>query len=171
MGVDALDIGIKLKILKKQGKPSTQRWLLGELRKDGFPDLSESTLSSILSGNYVVGCANEVLTKAAKIIDAADGAALNPEKWSARLKREMERFNRAYPSIPPLTSHQLRHTYGTWLRRHGVDIHSIAKILGHKSIDVTGNTYVHNELATLRRAIRFNAKQPLIIPIREEQTA
>ena len=99
------------------------------------------------------------------------GAALNPEKWSARLKREMERFNRAYPSIPPLTSHQLRHTYGTWLRRHGVDIHSIAKILGHKSIDVTGNTYVHNELATLRRAIRFNAKQPLIIPIREEQTA
>ena len=43
--------------------------------------------------------------------------------------------------------------------------------LGHKSIDVTGNTYVHNELATLRRAIRFNAKQPLIIPIREEQTA
>lgn len=72
MGVDALDIGIKLKILKKQGKPSTQRWLLGELRKDGFPDLSESTLSSILSGNYVVGCANEVLTKAAKIIDAAD---------------------------------------------------------------------------------------------------
>ena len=40
MGVDALDIGIKLKILKKQGKPSTQRWLLGELRKDGFPDLS-----------------------------------------------------------------------------------------------------------------------------------
>ena len=29
MGVDALDIGIKLKILKKQGKPSTQRWLLG----------------------------------------------------------------------------------------------------------------------------------------------
>ena len=60
MGVDALDIGIKLKILKKQGKPSTQRWLLGELRKDGFPDLSESTLSSILSGNYVVGCANEV---------------------------------------------------------------------------------------------------------------
>ena len=72
MGVDALDIGIKLKILKKQGKPSTKRWLLGELRKDGFPDLSESTLSSILSGNYVVGCANEVLTKAAKIIDAAD---------------------------------------------------------------------------------------------------
>lgn len=36
MGVDALDIGIKLKILKKQGKPSTQRWLLGELRKDGL---------------------------------------------------------------------------------------------------------------------------------------
>ena len=40
MGVDALDIGIKLKILKKQGKPSTQRWLLGELRKDGLESMN-----------------------------------------------------------------------------------------------------------------------------------
>lgn len=100
------------------------------------------------------------------------GKPLHTAKWSAKLRREMARFVRAYPSIPPLTSHQLRHTYGTWLRRHGVDIHSIAKILGHKSIDVTGNTYVHNELTTLRRAVRFNAKQALIISTqRKEEVA
>ena len=99
------------------------------------------------------------------------GRPLNTVKWSSRLKREMERFSQAHPSIPPLTSHQLRHTHGTWLKRHGVDIHSIAKMLGHKSIDVTGNTYVHNELTALRRAVRFNAKQALIIPIRKDDVA
>lgn len=92
-----------------------------------------------------------------------DGRPLNTAKWSAKLKREMERFNRAYPNIPQLTSHQLRHTHGTWLKRHGVDIYSIAKMLGHKSIDVTGNTYVHTELTALRRAVRFNINQTLII--------
>ncbi|MFQ9680210.1 MAG: hypothetical protein ACLRZH_09045 [Ruthenibacterium lactatiformans] len=58
MGVDALDIGIKLKILKNR-EAQHAAVAFRELRKDGFPDLSESTLSSILSGNYVVGCANE----------------------------------------------------------------------------------------------------------------
>lgn len=99
------------------------------------------------------------------------GRPLHTAKWSAKLGREMARFARAHPSIPPLTSHQLRHTYGTYLKRHGVDIHSIAKILGHKSIDVTGNTYVHNELTALRRAVRFNVHQPLIIPIRKDDVA
>lgn len=54
MGVDALDIGIKLKILKKQGKPSTQRWLLGELRKDGLRiGTLEGTMTAQL-GDYII---------------------------------------------------------------------------------------------------------------------
>ena len=31
--------------------------------------------------------------------------------------------------IPRLTAHELRHTYGTYLRRHGVDIYTIQKYL------------------------------------------
>lgn len=45
--------------------------------------------------------------------------------------------------------------YGTYLRRHGADIYTIAKVLGHRSIDVTSNTYVHSELSALRKAMKF----------------
>ena len=40
-------------------------------------------------------------------------------------------------------SHELRHTHGTYLRRHGVDIYSIAKILGHKDVEVTALSLIH----------------------------
>ena len=54
---------------------------------------------------------------------------------------------------PVLSAHELRHTYGTALRRHGADIYTIQKLLGHKDIDVTANTYVHNEIEVLRSQI------------------
>lgn len=55
--------------------------------------------------------------------------------------------------IPVLTSHEMRHTYGTSLRRNGVDIYTIQKILGHKDIQVTAEIYVHNELEELHAAV------------------
>ena len=58
-----------------------------------------------------------------------------------------------HPDIPVLTSHEMRHTYVTSLRRNGVDIYTIQKILGHKDIQVTAEIYVHNELEELRAAV------------------
>ena len=58
-----------------------------------------------------------------------------------------------HPDIPVLTLHEMRHTYGTSLRRNGVDIYTIQKILGHKDIQVTAEIYVHNELEELRVAV------------------
>ena len=65
----------------------------------------------------------------------------------------MHRLNEAHPEVPILTAHELRHTYGTYLRRHGADIYTIQKLLGHKDINVTAEIYVHNELDTLREAV------------------
>lgn len=58
------------------------------------------------------------------------------------------------------TAHELRHTCGTVLRRRGVDIYTIQKFMGHKSIDVTANTYVHNELDAMRAALRYDKPRP-----------
>lgn len=69
LGTTGIDIVIQLKQLKKRGQPSTQRWLLDRLHENGFPDLSESTLSNILNGRYTVGCAPDVLREAHKIVD------------------------------------------------------------------------------------------------------
>lgn len=88
------------------------------------------------------------------LVPGEDGGPLHPARWSNRLKAEMGRLHQWDSGMPQLTAHELRHTYGTCLRRHGVDIYTIAKILGHKDVKVTSETYVHNELPALRKALR-----------------
>ena len=83
----------------------------------------------------------------------ANGEPHSPNSWSQKLGRCMCRLNEEHPEVPILTAHELRHTYGTYLRRHGADIYTIQKLLGHKDINVTAEIYVHNELDTLREAV------------------
>ena len=86
------------------------------------------------------------------------GEPQNPNTWSQKLARFIKKVHEDYPEIPIVTAHELRHTYGTKLRRCGVDIYTIQKIMGHKDITVTSETYVHNELEVLMRASRQNAQ-------------
>lgn len=63
MGEKGFEIAMSVKKARK-----TQRWLLAELNKSGFPNLRESTLSSILTGSYTTGCAAAVIEASEKII-------------------------------------------------------------------------------------------------------
>ena len=81
------------------------------------------------------------------------GGLQDTDHFSQRLKKFMTGVHERHPDIPVLTSHEMRHTYGTSLRRNGVDIYTIQKILGHKDIQVTAEIYVHNELEELRAAV------------------
>lgn len=83
----------------------------------------------------------------------AKSAPHSPYSWSQKLRRFMSELHAAHPEIPKLTAHELRHTYGTYLRRHGIEINTIQKLLGHKDITVTTEIYVHNELSQLRQAV------------------
>lgn len=89
------------------------------------------------------------------IFPSSSGDAQTPNTWSQKLARFMANIQKKYPDIPPLTAHELRHTYGTQLRRKGVDIYTIQKVLGHKDINVTSKIYVHNELEALRKALNL----------------
>lgn len=75
----------------------------------------------------------------------------NPKTWSDKLKKYMKQLP---PNIPILSPHELRHTYGTYLRRHGVDIYTIQKIMGHKDIQMTTEIYVHNEIDILKKSMK-----------------
>ena len=39
-----------------------------------------------------------------------------------------------------MTSHVLRHTFGTELTRSGVDLVTVAELMGHASLETTGYT-------------------------------
>ena len=80
----------------------------------------------------------------------ADGSAQSPNSWAHKLSRFMETLP---GDLPRLTAHELRHTYGTLLRRRGADIYSIQKVMGHRDIRMTAEIYVHNELDVLRRGL------------------
>ena len=88
------------------------------------------------------------------VFPAAGGNPQDPNNWSRKLKRFMRRLAEDHPEMPELTAHELRHTYGTRLRRAGVDIYTIQKIMGHKDIQMTSEIYVHNEIETLREALK-----------------
>ena len=84
------------------------------------------------------------------------GMCQNPNTLRQKISRAMERLPE---DIPRLLPHELRHTYGTALRRRGVDIYSIQKIMGHKDIKMTTELYVHNEVDELKKAILVQKKQ------------
>ena len=81
------------------------------------------------------------------------GKLQDPDDFTKRVKAFMRAVHREDESIPILSPHEMRHTYGTDLRRRGVDIYTIQKVMGHKNINVTSGTYVHNELDALRSAM------------------
>lgn len=89
------------------------------------------------------------------IFTTFEGKVQSPHTWSRKLERHMEEMCRNYPDMVVLTAHELRHTRGTQLRRNGVDIYTIQKLMGHKDINVTANTYVHEEIEVTRRAAKI----------------
>jgi Site-specific recombinase XerD len=82
------------------------------------------------------------------------GRAQYPRTFSIVFARHMRRMNRNLKLLT-LSPHELRHTFGTDLRRRGVDIYTIQKVMGHKDINVTANLYVHNEVESLRAALGY----------------
>lgn len=51
----------------------------------------------------------------------------------------------------PFEFHQLRHTYATGLLRHGVAVEVVQKLLGHRQVSTTIDTYAHLSDADVRR--------------------
>jgi len=54
--------------------------------------------------------------------------------------------------IEDLVFHDLRHTFGTWLSQNAVDIYTIARYMGHKSLEST-KRYLHHNAESLKAAI------------------
>lgn len=57
-------------------------------------------------------------------------------------------------NLPYLTPHELRHTYGTVLREKGLDLYSIARLMGHSDTKVTEKHYIGNDIEVLRNRLK-----------------
>ncbi|HEX3369552.1 MAG TPA: tyrosine-type recombinase/integrase, partial [Candidatus Cybelea sp.] len=54
--------------------------------------------------------------------------------------------------LPRVRLHDLRHTYGSLLLQSGVDLKSVSTALGHSSVAITADTYMHVAPAMLQAA-------------------
>jgi integrase len=62
-----------------------------------------------------------------------------------RMQEELE--------ISPVTVHALRHTFATNLIKQGTDIKVVSQLLGHSSVRITYDTYVHTDLTHAIEAV------------------
>ena len=52
--------------------------------------------------------------------------------------------------LEPVNYHALRHTFATRCIENGVDVKSLSEILGHSTVGITLNTYVHSSMELKR---------------------
>lgn len=55
--------------------------------------------------------------------------------------------------IRPITQHQFRHSYATFLISNGIPINTVSKLLGHSSTDTTARVYIHQDLTQEKRVL------------------
>lgn len=90
------------------------------------------------------------------IFHAPEGGPFSPANWDKRVFHPfMHDLHVAHPEVPELNAHELRHTRATLWKDDGVDLFSIAKLLGHADLDMLAKRYAHNNVDTLRRALGY----------------
>lgn len=95
-----------------------------------------------------------MVLKTKYIFHAPSGGPYDPDNWYRRvLKTFMFDLHQEYPWIQQLTTHELRHTRTTILKNDGVDLFSIARLLGHVDLNMMAKRYAHDDLDALRKAI------------------
>ena len=79
--------------------------------------------------------------KDAFILTGIPSRFMDPRTYQYRFKKKQEELN-----IEPVNFHAIRHTFATqWINR-GFDIKMLSEILGHSSVQLTLDFYVHSSM-------------------------
>lgn len=169
LGIRWSDIDYKKKIIHvRQGTTSykdsdTEKWVIvsdGLKNKYRFRDLpvDDYTLKKIKEKPKVISVnRNKKITEF--LIYNSKGEAYDPQNWYKRVyKTFMGDLREKYPSIPYLTPHELRHTVATLMKDEGMDLFSLARLLGHRNLDMLAKRYAHDNVETIRKAM-----EPIIL--------
>ena len=91
---------------------------------------------------------------AGKTGDALVFARPDGEPWGKNHQvRPLIEASQAAKIIPPISFHELRHTYASHLAQAGVDLLTISKLLGHADTRITSKHYAHLADKTLAAAV------------------
>lgn len=135
---------------------SGRRKLIAEGTKNKYRK-REIPLSPLLNGLLSLKPRYVQLKKEKKytvhIIHSPEGKPYDPTNWYRRSFKPFMRDCYMATGITQLTPHELRHTRATLLKDDGVDIFSIARLLGHSNLDMLAKRYAHDNVETVRKAL------------------
>lgn len=131
--------------------------LKNEYRRRSIPIVEPELLKRLREKpkriTYTVG--NEkVSVDTTHIFHSPEGKPYQPNNWNNRVfLRYMNALVKAYPEIPKLSAHELRHTRATLWIAQGVSPMMTARLLGHSDLKMLMRIYDHTDVETLRNAI------------------
>ena len=103
-------------------------WRSGTHNSPGIPEFLKSILAKIKSDSN-----NFVLTGSGKYVE--------PRTMQYRFKNILMRLN-----LPQVNFHSLRHMFATKCVSLGIDVKTLSEILGHSSVKITLDRYVHSSM-------------------------
>ena len=78
-----------------------------------------------------------------------------PKPTEPRIYREFYDKLLKKLEIPHINFHGLRHTFATRLIENGADYKTVSELLGHASVNITLNLYVHPQMEHKRKAVEL----------------
>lgn len=84
------------------------------------------------------------------VIDGATHDFIDPRTYQYRFHKYLDDCK-----IRGINFHALRHTFATRCIEVGVDIKTLSELLGHASVNITLNTYVHSSMEMKRNQIEM----------------
>ena len=98
------------------------------LREIPIPEFLKNTLAEIKTNDD-----NFVITGTSKFVE--------PRTMQYRFRNILKRFN-----LPQVNFHSLRHMFATKCVALGIDVKTLSEILGHSSVKITLDRYVHSSM-------------------------
>lgn len=81
---------------------------------------------------------------------SGNGRPIEPRTMQNRFKRVLDNAN-----LPSINYHSLRHAFATGALEIGFDIKTLSEILGHSSVEVTLNRYIHSSMDRKRACMNM----------------
>lgn len=93
---------------------------------------------------------SSVYEKNAYFLSGRTEKCVEPRNFQYYFKRFQEKHE-----IEPLNCHALRHTFATIGIASGIDVKTVSELLGHSSVNITLNYYVHTSMEQKKKQIEL----------------
>ncbi len=106
---------------------------------------SESSKREIPLPESIISYLSEFIGKSGQYVLSGDEKPVEPRTMQNRFARILRNVN-----LPSVHFHSLRHYFASDCIRLGFDVKSLSELLGHGSVEITLNRYVHSSLEQKR---------------------